>query len=71
MIKNDLPLPTGLAGVEASPYQQEVVRNCIYSNGKLKGRPVVDNYLNFGEFACRGLGLIRELETGDELLYAP
>ena len=68
-MRQPLPLPTGLAGVEASPYQQEVVRNCIYSNGKLKGRPVVDNYLNFGESACRGLGLIREIETGDELLY--
>ena len=64
----EIALPTGLKGVQASPYQQENVRNCIYSNGKLKGRPVVDNFLDFGA-ACRGLGLIRDLQTGDEELY--
>jgi hypothetical protein len=63
-----IDLPTGLKGVQASPYEQENVRNYIYSNGKLKGRPVVDNFLDFAA-SCRGLGLIRDLETGDEELY--
>ena len=68
-----IELPTGLKGVDASPYQRETVRNLIYSNGKLKGRPVVDNFLDLGEegspSACRGLGLIRDFDTGDEELY--
>jgi len=68
-----IELPTGLKGVDASPYQRETVRNLIYSNGKLKGRPVVDNFLDLGEegspSACRGLGLIRDFDSGDEELY--
>lgn len=65
---NPLPLPAGLAGVKASPYQQQSVRNCIASNGKLKARPVVDNYLDLGG-KCRGMGLIRDINTGDEELF--
>lgn len=65
---NPIQLPTGIKGLQSSPYLRETVRNCIYSGDKLKGRPVVDNFLDF-DAPCRGLGLIRDLQTGDEELY--
>ncbi len=65
-----IPLPTGLAGTQGSQQKQELVRNMIYSSDTLKRRPVVDNFLDFGgDVFCRGFGLFRNQETGDEELY--
>ncbi|MCP4928579.1 MAG: hypothetical protein GY918_05930, partial [Gammaproteobacteria bacterium] len=65
-----IPLPTGLAGTQGSQQKQELVRNMIYSSDTLKRRPVVDNFLDFGDDVfCRGFGLFRNQETGDEELY--
>jgi len=68
--KQSIPLPTGIAGTQGSQQAQELVRNMIYSNGVLKRRPVVDNFDTLGEDNfCRGFGLFRNQETGDEELY--
>ena len=71
MNSNPLSLPRGLRGLKASPKQIKSLSNLIYASQDseyLMLRPAVDNYLNLAGI-CRGMGVFRNQDTGDEELY--
>lgn len=67
-----LPLPSGLLGVESLPKFRKEVINMYVSGDEfpiLRMRPGVRMLKNLGG-ACRGMGIYRNVATGNEEVYA-
>lgn len=66
-----IALPTGRRGAKASPKLTQRVENLIYQQGEtpvLMPRPAVTSVAS-AKGSCRGMGVFRNISTGEEELY--